>query len=653
MCGICGIVGIDGASGPRVNPVVLDAMTDQMSHRGPDGRGTWLSPDHTVGLGHRRLAIIDLSPLGAQPMSNEDGSIWVTFNGEIYNYRALRADLEARGHIFRSHTDTEVLLHLYEEIGDQVVEHLDGDFGFAIWDERRRRLLLARDRVGVKPLYYTQVGRQLLFASEIKSLLSHPHVQAEIDEQSLYHYLTYLVVPAPNTMLRGIYKLPAAGILTLELEHPDPQYRTARYWEPLPGQATLREDDLDAQWEELFERSVEKRLMSDVPVGVLFSGGVDSTLNTAFFQKRIHPQKVRTFTVGMEETTRYRDEADRAREMAQLLGTEHHEIKISQKDVVDSAVFLAGQQDEPISDPVSVPLYYVTKLARETGTTVLHAGEGADEIFCGYDNYRRFLNHNHYWHRLRYVPQAASALGFSLLRRSSHPRHRKIADVLRRHVQGQELFMASAIAYYEDEKSSILSPGFQHRTANYDSFDIVAPFYERIDEAYPNATFLQKMTFIELQLRLPELLLMRVDKMSMLNAIEVRVPFLDRDLVDFALAVPESFKLRQGISKEPVKRLAARFVGKEAVYQAKRGFGVPIQEWFQDRLGDHLRDLLDDPSNNTEQFFDKKKLVLGDSKVPFTVNRAFQLWVVYNFLNWQHSIAEFSRSRKREVQYQV
>jgi len=633
MCGICGIITIEPAK--QVSAELLQAMTNTMHRRGPDGSGIWVSPERRVGLGHRRLAIVDLSDAGRQPMANSDGTVQVTFNGEIYNFPSLRADLVKHGHRFRSHTDTEVLVYLYEEMGDKMVEYLDGDFAFGLWDTRRQRLLIARDQAGVKPVYYTEADGQFLFASEIKALLQHPAVCREVDETALYDYLTYLVVPPPKTLFRHIYKLPAAGLLTLNLgqEYPEPMVR--KYWEPLPGQMDIDHKNLDAQFEELFQRSVTKRLMSDVPVGMLFSGGVDSTLNTVFFQNMISPQRVRSFQVGMTGTTLYNDESSWARSMATQLGTEHNVIQITEQDLLTTAHHLAHHQDEPLSDPVCVPLYFVTKLAREAGMTVLHAGEGADELFCGYDNYRRFLRyHAQLWKPLTKVPALASWLGFQLLHGTRAPHLGKVAEALRRRALGQEFFMSGATAYEEDGKAAILAPEFQHRHADYDSFEVVAPLYRRIAACYPEATLLQKITFIELQLRLPELLLMRADKMAMANSIEVRVPFLDRDVINFALSVPDTYKLRNGVSKEPVKRLAARFVGRDAVYRPKSGFGAPIQEWFRSQLGEHMHDLLEEDHIELEEYFDlatlKRHLQIG----PTTANQAFQLWVIYNFLIW-------------------
>jgi asparagine synthase (glutamine-hydrolysing) len=640
VCGIAGVVNL--FANERVRPELLRAMADSLRHRGPDDHGDWISGDHRVGLTHRRLAIVDLSDAGRQPMANADGSVQVTLNGEIYNFRALRAELELKGYRFRSQSDTEVLAHLYTDVGDAAIERLDGDFAFGLWDDRRRRLLLARDRAGVKPLYYTQVGPRFLFASEIKALLQDTTVAREFDEESLYHYLTYLVVPPPRTLLRGVFKLPAAGMLTLEL---DSGWQTRRYWEPLPGRTAIDRRNPDGQFEALFRRAVDKRRMSDVPVGVLFSGGVDSALNAAVFQQLIAPQRVKTFHVAMAGASPAVDEREWARSMAATIGTEHHEIVIDERDLVATAETLARHQDEPVSDPVCVPLYFVTRLAKERGVTVLHAGEGADEIFCGYENYRRILrSYAWLWRPIQWLPPGLGWLGFRTLRGRTAPRWRKAADVLRRRALGQELFLSGAVAYYEGEKAAVLARGFRERHPDLDSFSVVDDLYRRIEEQVPDATFLQKMTFIELQLRLPELLLMRVDKMAMAHAVEVRVPFLDRDLVDFGLSVDESFKLRDGVLKEPVKRLAASYVGRDAVYRPKTGFGAPILEWFGSALGRHMSDVLEEDRAEVESYFDVDELRQRLAGRPRTVNDAFQLWVVYNLLNWRRAIVAEPRA---------
>ena len=638
MCGILGVVNIENQN--PINPELLGNMARTMTHRGPDGGGVWLQENKQCALAHRRLAILDLTEAGRQPMATPDQKIWVTFNGEIYNYPVLRKKLERRGYYFRSNSDTEVILYLYQEYGDRFYEYLDGDFGIGLWDCNKQQLILVRDRAGVKPVYYTYVDGRFIFASEIKALLKYPGIEKEIDSNSLYHYLTYLVAPAPHTLLKNIYKLEASSTLTLKpAKGHQPEIK--KYWLPLPKVEINRSfDSFDEELKSLFSLSVKKRLMADVPVGVLFSGGVDSTLNLCSFGELIAPERVKTFTVGMNNAGDFHDDSAIAREMASRLGSDHHEVRISQKDLLEAAEKLAHLQDEPVSDPVAVPLYFVTKLAKEQGVTVLQAGEGADELFCGYSNYRRFLNHQErLWNPLSKLPRWASGLVSDTLSLSSSPRTRKVRDALERRAKGQEFFMSSAVAYYELEKQPILSAGLRDSLRKLDSFDVVAPYYKQLAQLCPDASFLQKMTFIELQLRLPELLLMRADKMSMANSVEVRVPFLDRDLMDFAMRVPDAYKLRDGISKEPIKRLATRYVTHNDIYRPKTGFGVPIQEWFKGELGDALQDMLSSDSIAGDLF--DRDVIHRQLKYGLrTVNEAFQLWVVYNLLAWQRGIFE-------------
>jgi asparagine synthase (glutamine-hydrolysing) len=636
MCGILGIINL--ANQQPIPTQLLKAMSQPMHHRGPDGAGVWVQPDGQCGLAHRRLSIVDLSAAGHQPMSTPDKRIWISFNGEIYNFPALKKQLQAAGYLFRSQTDTEVILYLYQTYGERFYEYLDGDFAIGLWDCNQQRLILARDRAGVKPLYYTYADGRFLFASEIKALLKYPGLNRQIDSQALYHYLTFLVTPPPHTLIQGIHKLEAASSLTLTAAR-SYQPHIKKYWLPLPKVETNRSfASFDEELSTLFSASVKKRLLADVPVGVLFSGGVDSTLNLCAFNQLSSPNKVKTFTIGMDDGGDFHDDSAIARETAARLGSEHHEIRINQTDLLQSAEKLALLQDEPISDPVAIPLYFVTQFAKAQGVTVLQAGEGADELFCGYDNYRRFMRHQQQlWRPLCCLPRWASTIFAHTLSHNRAPRYRKIRDVLMRRSRNQQLFMSSAIAYYETEKQSILSPALRAEASQLDSFDCVAPYYEQLRAQCPDASFLQQMTFIELQLRLPELLLMRADKMSMANSVEIRVPFLDRELMDFAMRVPDAYKLRQGIAKEPIKRLALNYVPRETIYRPKTGFGVPIQQWFRGELGDALQDLL---SSNTVAgtFFDRQAIQHRLQHGLNTVNDAFQLWVVYNLLTWQHSL---------------
>ena len=643
MCGICGIAHLNPDLGP-VDGRVLDRMVDSMPHRGPDGRGTYHSEDRRVALGHRRLAIVDLSPMGAQPMTNEDGTIWVTFNGEIYNFPELKKSLEARGHVFRSQTDTEVLVHLYEERGEAMLDALDGDFAFALWDARTRTLLLARDPLGVKPLYYAFRNQTFLFASEIKALLTHPLVGARMSREGFYHYLTYLVVPAPHTMFEGIDKLRAGEAIRLSS---DGQARRWRYWTPHPRPARANHHDLDEELEDLFRTSVKKRLMSDVPVGLLFSGGVDSTLNALAFRELVAPAPVSSYNVAMS-AAHFPDESGFATHVAQALGLKHARVDLTEERLLSIIGDVAWHCDEPLADPVTVSQWYVTRLARDGGMTVLHAGEGADELFCGYDITRRFLRHDRWlWQPLSRLPRFVGALGYAALRGAQHPRTMKIADVLRRRALGQRFYMAEAIGFYEHEKRRVLAPRFAQDMQASDSFFQVEPIYQELASEAPATAFIDQMTYIELTTRLPELLLMRTDKMGMANSIEIRVPFLDKALVEFALGAPLAWKLRDGVSKEPLKRLATDWTTRvvprrpnqngasSLFYRPKSGFGAPIQDWFAGALGQNFRSRLIAARDKWEPFVNVSAVADELSGAPATPNRSYQLWTLYMAVVWR------------------
>ena len=389
MCGIVGIFKFR-EGGVEITEPLLQRMRDTMVHRGPDGAGMWRSPDGRVGLAHRRLSIIDLSEAGAQPMASADGALWIVYNGEVYNHAELRTELEAEGYRYRSRTDTETVLYAYDRWGLECVHRFQGMFAFGLWDVRKRRLWLVRDRIGIKPLYYTFAGSQVLFASEIKALLEHPQVSRDVDSTALYHYMTLYTTPAPLTMFKGIYKLPAGHAMVVE-EGRDP--RVYQYWDPIvprerfertfrgSGEPSM-ETYCTKEIRRLLAESIEKRMMSDVPFGVFLSGGVDSSTNVALMA-RLMDRPVDTFTVAFKNNPQY-NELEYARRIAREFKTNHHEVLIDESDLLEYLPDLIYHQDEPIADPVCVPLYYVSKLARDNGTIVVQVGEGSDEQFCGY-----------------------------------------------------------------------------------------------------------------------------------------------------------------------------------------------------------------------------------------------------------------------------
>lgn len=648
MCGICGIYEY-GANEPAINSDLIVRMRDTMTHRGPDDAGVYVSENRRVGLGNRRLAIVDLSPAGRSPMSNEDGRVWITFNGEIYNHESLRPALEAKGHRYRSRTDTETIVHLYEERGLDFVHELEGDFAIGLWDQAARRIVLARDRIGVKPLYYTIAGGRLIFASEIKAILEHPSVTRDIDEKALYHYLSFLTTPAPQTLFAGINKLPAGCMLTCDASG---EVKITRYWDavsarPANNAREMTEKEVADETLRLLTDSIAKRMMSDVPFGVFLSGGIDSTANVALMAG-LMDRPVRTFTVGFKDNPAY-DELAEARDVAREYGTDHHEILIGEQELIDFLPGLIFHQDEPIADPVCVPIYYVSKLARATGTRVIQVGEGSDELFCGYDQYTQYLKlHDYGWSFLEKLPrrirQSLAATGQSLLRVGGDElpgNWRKLApDLLRRLGDGEAAFWSGALFFDEAHKHQLFTRKARGRLSNGSgrepsSYTVVREDLDRLLAARPDADLLERMTYQELKLRLSELLLMRVDKMTMAASVEARVPFLDHKLVEFAMTIPREMKYKNGVTKHILKRALKGVVSDSVIGRKKKGFGVPVNEWMLDRLGGFVEEtLLNSPLRRRELFdygFVKRLL---DEHRSGRMNYGFFLWSLFNLSLW-------------------
>jgi asparagine synthase (glutamine-hydrolysing) len=586
MCGIAGSFSFAAGARP-VDPGVLARMRDEMSHRGPDGADSWISPDGRIGLAHRRLAIIDLSAAADQPMQNEDGSIRVVFNGEIYNHAEVRAELERRGgHAWRTdHSDTEVILHAYEEWGIEALHRFRGMFAIALWDGREQALWLVRDRIGVKPLYYSVLNGRLNFASEIKALLRDPEQPRQMDPESLFHYLSFLTTPAPRTLFAGIRKLSPGTWLRFGS---DGSVREQRYWDAwdaVKPRTAASDDELAAEVLDELRTAVRLRKVSDVPVGVFLSGGIDSSTNAALFSEDQEGQ-VRTFSIGYDrDYSNYTSELAYARSMAQRVGADHHERILNVEDFLDFLPEMVRLQDEPIADPVCVPLYYVSKLARENGVVVCQVGEGADELFCGYPAWRTALRVQQ---MARLVPSAGHRVaGAGLKLKGSGERFS--AEWLRRAARGQPVFWGGAEGFTHAQKLSLLSPDLVSGLGGLTSWEPLRPIHERFRAGAWERSDLNWMTYLDLNLRLPELLLMRVDKMSMGVSLEGRVPFLDHRLVELALGVPTAVKTRGGELKTLLKRAVKGVIPDEIIHRRKQGFGAPVHDWMLDRLGDTVR----------------------------------------------------------------
>src|ERR1051326_311621 len=640
MCGICGIWEY-GAAQASVQPELLVSMRDTMTHRGPDDAGELLFDDARGGFGFRRLSIIDLSAAGHQPMRGCNDRRWLVFNGEIYNHASLRKTLEQRGHLYRSRTDSETILHLYEECGVDFVNEIEGDFAIALWDADREQLLLARDRAGVKPLCFYHQNGLFIFASEIKAVLKHPAVTPEINEQGLYHYLTFVTTPAPQTLFRHIQKLPAGHFLVLDRKG---ELRISQYWDALPRVDCARLSEAEHQTNilRLLRDSIKKRMMADVPFGVFLSGGVDSSANVALMSE-LMTRPVRTFTVGFKDCEEL-NELDSARTISKRFGTDHHEVMIGRDEMEKFLPDLIFHQDEPIADPVCVPLYYVSKLARETGTIVVQVGEGSDEIFAGYDWFRTYLQiEERFWRYAERAPasarRAAAALAQPLIEKTVNKR--MAGELVRRLGAGESLFWGGAVVFDETMKSRALSPQMRTHHNGLSTHEIVRQYQDVIASARPNADAAARMTYLELKLRLPELLLMRVDKITMATSVEARVPFLDHNLIEYAISLPRELKVKGHSGKHILKQALESVLPADVLYKPKRGFGAPVREWFRGAKGEYLVGQLMNSAIRERNFFDYSFIQrLADEHKRETRDWSANLWCLLNLSLWyDHWIA--------------
>lgn len=605
-----------------------------MVHRGPDDAGLWINSDRKVGFAHRRLSIIDLRIEGRQPMSNEDGNVTLVFNGEIYNYKELRPGLVNDGHRFISQTDTEVLIHLYEKRGLEAVHDLDGMFAYAIWDERAGRLLLVRDRLGVKPLYYCQRAGLLLFASEIKALLKHPAVSAELDEESLYHYLTFKTTPAPKTMFAGIRKLPSGCMLTCDTRG---NTTISEYWDPagVPvAKPTPSVDEAAREVRRLLESSVRKRMIADVPVGVFLSGGLDSSAIVGL-AAQCTDRPLQTFSIGLSDLEGY-NELEYAREVAARYRTDHREILFGKKEIEAYLPALVQSQDEPLADPVCIPLFYLSRLARESGIVVVQVGEGSDEQFLGYESRLDALrSFERKWRHLMAAPRPALRLGSALSGIASRvaPGCERWKRIFEQALGRKELFWGSVAFSENGEKSRILGEALAN--AGYDSGAVVSSLMKPLLEARPKADAATRVSYLDLKMRLAELLLMRVDKVTMSVGVEAREPFMDYRLVEYLITLPRRIKIHGWNPKDLLKRAVGDVVPERIIRRPKQAFAAPINVWLRSGLGNFARSVISGSKlRSTGLFrFDVIERMLEDH-IDGRGDYGVQVWTLLNLCSW-------------------
>jgi asparagine synthase (glutamine-hydrolysing) len=638
MCGIVGQYNFGGtadpAAGERDRTLVLK-MRDAIAHRGPDDAGVWQSADGRVVLGHRRLSIVDISAAGHQPMSNEDGTVWITFNGEIYNHAELRKSLRLdERHQFRSRTDTEVIVHLYEERQLAAVEAIDGMFAIGLWDAARNLLVLVRDRMGKKPIYYTVAGGRLLFASEVKALLEHPDVARRLDLAALNQYLTFSNVPEPRTMFEGIHKLPAGHRLTCDSRG---TINVERYWSPLDGPAwTPPRDRREAveRVRELVTEAVRKRLMADVPVGAFLSGGVDSSTNVALMS-RLVSTPLQTFTIeftGFGAAENFHD-VPYARQVASMFGCRHSEVQVTAGEAMAYLPEMVRQQDEPLGDPACLPMHFVSRAAHQAGIKVVLVGEGSDEVFCGYPDFPQLLRtYNGKWSLLKRLPRfvrRAVKAGAELAGASGGR-----VDVLRRAAEDEPLYMGLDVVFFDWEKAALYTDAGRRAMPDR-AADTVNGYYREILTRRPRADFSQQMSYIELRNRLPELLLMRVDKFSMAHSLEARAPFLDHELATYALSLPAAMKMNGTRTKTVLKDAAHAWLPNDVVERKKQGFRVPLPAWLRGELSSWAEDLLRRSPLRKLGLFDFDYILdLWRRHRDGRGDHSFDLWCLINLSGW-------------------
>jgi asparagine synthase (glutamine-hydrolysing) len=559
-------------------------------------------------------------------MASEDGLVQLVFNGEIYNHAEIRRQLLAEGVTSwrTDHSDTEVVLRAYVHWGIGCLERFRGMFGIGLWDGRTRELWLIRDRRGVKPVYWSVHSGRLTFASEIKALLLVPGQPREMDHHALYHYLSFLATPAPHTLFRGIKKIPAGGLVRVRANGSIEERQWYDLLENVRPVEERTEGDVSKRLLYELREAVRLRKVSDVPVGVFLSGGIDSSTNAALFAEG-ETRQVKTFCIGYKGSTTYKNETNYARLMADRVGAEHHELLLSIDDVVDFIPRMVELQDEPIADPVCVPVYYVSKLARDNGVSVAQVGEGSDELFCGYSSWKVYLQLAR-WNDLP-VPQSVKRLGLGLARTLGWGLSSQY-ELLRRGASGEPVFWSGAEAFREMEKQALIGPALKQELAGFSSWNVLEPMHRRFLDSGIEQTHLNWMTYTDLSLRLPELLLMRVDKMSMGVSLEGRVPFLDHKFVEYAMGIPTRMKLAGGESKHILKRAVRGLIPDEIIDRPKQGFGVPVHEWFASRLAPQIR-------NSVERFVrETGALNMGAVDAVLKGGRGTEAWYLYNLAEW-------------------
>jgi asparagine synthase (glutamine-hydrolysing) len=629
---MCGILALFDNTGGSFDPESIARQCRTMAHRGPDDEGYHFQPG--VALGMRRLSIVDVAG-GHQPIANEDGGVWVVMNGEIYNHRELRRRLAGRGHHFKSRTDTEVIVHLYEEMGDDCVHELDGMFAFALWDARKQRLLCARDRLGIKPLYYTEYGHTIAFASEIKALIEDPSVERAVNLNGLHHYLGYLYVPAPETMFQGIYKLPPGHLMVCDARG----HTTRRYWDlRFAADQSMTLDHATSAVHMQLRRSVEQRLMSEVPLGAYLSGGIDSSVIVALMAE-LMDEPVKTFNLSFGGEHEDFNEANHARDVARLFRTEHHEFEVREHHVAEILWQAVWYFDEPFGDGLHT--YFLSQMAKQHVTVAL-TGLGSDELFGGYGRQAR-LGLSRLYTR---APALARRSCQSLLERlppaakasAAYRRARRVID--RAALSDWQYYAGEILMTPEATRRGLYTDGTWR---DYQTRDLTEFLRLALDStAIDHDDEWHRIAYLEHKTTMVEDFLHYADRMGMAHSMELRVPFLDHHMVELAGTIPAKYKVR-GLrgNKYVLKKMAESLLPERIVYREKQPFFLPLDNWLRDDLADYVRRVLEPEKLAAQGYFDAAGVrALLDEHEHGHADRGWSIWALLVFQAWHDRFIE-------------
>lgn len=628
MCGISGLFDFGDGLPPETTGW-LSAMNNALRHRGPDDEGLFFQPDHNpnLALAHRRLSIIDLTAAGHQPMTDAFGNV-IAFNGEIYNYKELRS--KHPDHHFKTNSDTEVLMFLLRTYGPSVLPQLNGMFAFAWYHHEHRQLLLARDRAGKKPIYYTVKGERFAFASEIRALLQLPWVKAEADDQALYDFLTYNLIDAPHTLFKGIRKLEPATLLVVD-QNGIREHR--RWWEhQYEDLSNTNEKDLTNRVFETLDSAVHYRMESDVPVGAFLSGGVDSSAVTALMRKYTSGS-IKTFSVGFTGQESY-DERRYAAAIAKQFNTDHIEKMVSKEEITGYLPQVVEAFDDPLADATAIPIWFISKLARENGVTVVQTGDGADELFAGYRNWGRYRQLYPAYRMIGKLPLGPALAGMvsKMLNEDS-----VAGEMLYRAAKRQEFFWGGAKAFKEKSKHAFLKPEWLKKINHPDSYHVIEKYHRRFDQHCRSSSRLDevdRMCYLGFHFQIPHKYLHRMDRLGMAHSIEIRTPFLDPAMISLALSLPSYLKIKNNEPKYLLKKALEGILPHENLYRKKMGFCVPLKEWASGMMTDYVESNLKTFCHSTgifsEQGLQRQIHEIKSGNKNYTNN----LWTIYFLMNW-------------------